>query len=213
MPEAPEASTPFASAVDLQADGSESSGGFDSDSDRSTFVSPWWRRLSAPSRPVMVGALVAAVAAGLGWTAGAKPWASHRSHSALAAKGGSKQTLVASRSTPAHGSPASAHANRRVAVNGKSKTTPAAAPARKAKPASAAKHLAAPAPGAAAKTSANKVGANKASAKAAPGKAKSSSLVGTGKAKAKAKAKAKTAPAKTAKPAAKAAKPKVPAAK
>ena len=122
MSEFPEASTPFASAVDLEPDDA-----LESDSDRPTFVSPWWRRFSAPSRPVVVGALVAAVSAGLGWTAGAKPWASHRTHSVAAAKAGAKHAPAAAKAAPARSTPTNAHANRRVAVNAKAK--PAAAPA------------------------------------------------------------------------------------
>lgn len=181
MSEIPEASTPFASAVDLEPDPSEVGAAFESDADRPTFVSPWWRRVTAPSRPVIVGALAAVVAAGLGWTAGAKPWASHRSHPVLAAKS------VAKHPNPAHAAPARtaavAHPNRRAAVNPKSKPPAAAATKPQVKPAPSVKHLAAPGSGSSAQV--HKPTANKPASKANPtNKGKALSQANTAKAKA-----------------------------
>jgi hypothetical protein len=199
MTEVAEASTPFASAVDLEPDPSEISDAHEADADRPTFVSPWWRRVTAPSRPVVAGALAALVAAGLGWTAGAKPWASHRAHPVLAAK------AVAKRSSPSRPAPARAaaapHPNRRVAVNAKSKPAVGAASKPHAKPAPSVKHLAASGSGASAH-------AHKATTNKPPSKGTSANK---GKALSHAStAKAKPATAHGAKPAnkAKPAKPK-----
>lgn len=197
MTDVAEASTPFASAVDLEPDPSEISDGLESDADRPTSVSPWWRRFRAPSRPVVVGALAAAVAAGLGWTAGARPWASHRAHPVLAAKAAAK------RSGPAHPAPARAaapHPNRRAAVNTKSKA-PSAASKPQAKPAPGVKHLAAS--GSGTKARAQKPTTNKPPSKMNPAsKGKALSHATSAKAKAATAHNAKT----SAKP--KAAKPK-----
>lgn len=91
----------------------------------------WWRALKAPSRPVWIGALVAILTGGLGFTLGAKPWASQRTASkATAAKSSANQGKVSQASSRPRVVQTAAHANRRVATNAhvasnaKSKSTP-----------------------------------------------------------------------------------------
>jgi hypothetical protein len=104
-----EASTPFAASVDIvepapDTTASESEG-------YPTLVTPWWRRVKAPSRPIWIGALVAVVAGGLGFAAGAKPWASHPpTRSVAAAKASPNQHSALPR--PPHGAQANARATR-----------------------------------------------------------------------------------------------------
>lgn len=170
--ESAEASTPFASAVDVFDDDTRATDTPDPDPDFRAATNPWWRRIKAPSRQLRMGALIAVLAAAVGWSAGAKPWASHRTaNKVLAAKAGGNQ--ASKRGAVAHGAQASAHANRRVAINAKSKPAAAAPAHAKAtakpivalKPAASTKQLANTAPRAAAKTTANKTTA-KAKAKA-----------------------------------------------
>jgi len=90
-------------------------------------VSPHWSRtLKAPSRPLWIGALVAMLSAGLGWTAGAKPWKAQRTSSSIAAaKASPNQQRKAPSKAAAPRAAQAAVAPRRVAV----KSAPAAAAA------------------------------------------------------------------------------------
>lgn len=82
----------------------------------------WWRKVKAPSRPVWVGALVAVLAAGIGWTAGAKPWSSQRTTRAVAvAKQSPNQAKATAVTNHARASQTPAHVTRRVATNTKTK--------------------------------------------------------------------------------------------
>jgi hypothetical protein len=160
--ESADASTPFASAVDIFAEDSRPTETPELEPDFRASTNPWWRRLKAPSRQVRMGALIAGLAAAIGWSAGAKPWASHHAaNKPVAAKSAAHQQQAKRSPTPAHGTQAAPHANRRVAaVNTKSKPAPAAAhPKASAKATTAAKP--------AAKTAAaHKLAANKAKPKA-----------------------------------------------
>jgi len=183
--ESAEASTPFNSAVDIFEDSSRATDTPEPEPDFRAASNPWWRRLKAPSRQVRMGALIAVLAAAIGWSAGAKPWASHRTaNKVLAAKAVPKQ--AGKRAPVAHGPQASAHPNRRVAVNTKSKPAPvaparpkaSAKPAAAVKPAASTKQLANPAPRAAAKTTTTKATAT-AKAKAKPTTPSKKSAVAT----------------------------------
>lgn len=98
----------------------------------------WWRALKAPSRPIWIGALVAMLTGGLGWTVGAKPWASQRTAGkAIAAKPSPNPSKVGQASSPNRVVHTATHVNRRVATNtrvasnAKSKTPlPVKAPAK-----------------------------------------------------------------------------------
>lgn len=81
----------------------------------------WWSKLKAPSRPVWLGALVATLAAGIGWTAGAKPWAHQRTaHAVRAVKANTTPRTTRPALLRAHAPQAAAHLNRRVASKAKS---------------------------------------------------------------------------------------------